>query len=302
MPENLDYVVLELGMNHAGEISDLVRMAHPHISGITWIGESHIENLGSRENIAKAKAEIFEWQVQDGTALIPADNDFYELLHNIAEENSINNIYSFGKDVNQVTKKTGGFEVIIDNESAFISEKILNNQILNNLLLTLTIAKICGIDLNSAISSIEKMERVSGRGKKIKLKNEAFLIDDSYNASPTSMKLALDNLACEKGNKIIAALGDMKELGEFSKNYHEELVNHLSNLNILVCCGKDMKYLFDKVISKKTTSAELKNLEVFYFSDIESCFKYLSSVLQKNDILLVKGSHSSNMWKIVDMF
>lgn len=291
MPENLDYVVLEMGMNHAGEIAELVRIGNPDISGITWVGEAHIENLGSRENIAKAKAEIFEWVKINGSAIIPADNDFFELLHQIAEQNNIANIYAFGEKVNQVKKLKNFVNAVIFDDAIEIPNEILEDHILNNVLLALTICNLCDVDLKQAISALKNLKTTDGRGKKTKLKNGAILIDDSYNASPTSMKLALDKLGKEKAKRKIAALGVMKELGEFSKKYHEELAAHIAGIDMVFTCGADMKFLYDKIKNNSNNR---------HFDDIAALQNYINSELKSGDLILLKGSHGSNIYKIAD--
>jgi UDP-N-acetylmuramoyl-tripeptide--D-alanyl-D-alanine ligase len=291
MPDDVEYAVLELGMNHEGEISELVRICNPDLAAITWVGESHIENLGSREKIAYAKAEIFEWLVMDGHAVIPGDNEFFDLLHSVAEDNAITDIYAFGNKANSVEKTDAGAKAYIFNEEILIPNSVLDRHVLNNVLLTLTVTSLCNVPLKSALKALEDMDAFKGRGKKIELKNGATLIDDSYNASPTSMKLALDKLTAEKAKRKIAALGIMKELGEHSKKYHEELAEHVKGLDMIVTCGDDMKYLFNKV--KAAGKAH-------HFDDIEKTYQFLKAEIKKGDLLLIKGSHGSNMYKVVD--
>jgi UDP-N-acetylmuramoyl-tripeptide--D-alanyl-D-alanine ligase len=291
MPDDIEYAVIEMGMNHAGEIAELVRIGNPDIAAITWVGESHIENLGSRKNIAYAKAEIFEWLTQNGSAVIPADNDFYELLQEVAEKNAVNNIFAFGNKVNSVNQKANGCEAFIGEENIFIKNSILENHILNNILLAITVANICGISPSDSVKALEKLEAVKGRGKKIKLKNGVTLIDDSYNASPTSMKLALDKLGKEKAKRKIAALGIMKELGEFSKKYHEELAEHIAGIDTVLTCGKDMKFLHDKIKNNPSNK---------HFEDINALQNYIDSELKPDDLILLKGSHGSNIYKIAE--
>jgi UDP-N-acetylmuramoyl-tripeptide--D-alanyl-D-alanine ligase len=293
MPDDVEFAVLELGMNHSGEISELVRICNPNLAGITWVGESHIQNLGSRENIAYAKAEIFEWLVMDGHAVIPGDNEFFDLLHDVAESNGIQDIYSFGQKANAVEKTSDGVKAHIFDEQVTIPNAVIENHVLNNVLLALTIASLCEVNLKSAIKAIAEMDSFKGRGGKIVLKNGAVLIDDSYNASPASMHLALQKLVRESAKRKIAALGEMKELGEFSQKYHEELAEHLQGVDMLVTCGNDMKFLYNKVNKK---------LNAKHFESIPEVYEFLKGEAKKGDVVLVKGSHGSNMWKVVDLF
>ncbi len=291
MPDDIEYAVIELGMNHAGEISELVRICNPNLAAITWVSEAHIENLGSLEDIAYAKAEIFEWLVMEGHAVIPADNDFFDLLHETAETNGITDIYSFGEKANAIEKNKAGVSAYIFDEKIEIPNKVADNQVLNNILLTLTVSAICGVDPKQAVKAIAEMEALKGRGKRLQHKSGAVIIDDSYNASPSSMKLALDKFANETAKRKIAALGDMKELGKESKKYHEELADHVKGLDLVVTCGKDMNLLHQKIKGKATAK---------HFNNIEETTEFLKSELKKGDAVLIKGSHGSNMYKVVD--
>jgi len=291
MPQDIDVAILELGMNHAGEISDLVRIANPHVAAVTWVSEAHIENLGSVEKIARAKAEIFEWLADCGVAVIPADNNFYEILEETAEDNGVLEIHSFGNKINSVLKLSSGVNVNIEGEEVLIAEKILKSQVLNNILLVLTVAKICDIDLEKAIKAIGKMEIMHGRGGKFEHKSGAIIIDDSYNASPTSMINALEKFKTEKAKRKIVALGDMRELGDFAQAYHENLAEHVDGVDMIITCGKLIKTLHEKVKGGKKAK---------HFDVVEECFEFLDSELKKGDMVLIKGSHGSNMWKIVD--
>ncbi len=292
MPMGIDYAVIELGMNHKGEISDLVRICTPDISTITWVSEAHIENLGSVENIARAKAEVFEWMGNDSTAVIPADNEFYSLLRKLAENNGVTNLYAFGEKVNSVKKQKKNITATIKGKKISFDNSLLDTQVLNNILLALTFADICKVPLKQAINAILKMKQLKGRGGKIELKSGATLIDDSYNASPTSMKNALVKFSSFKAKRKIAALGDMRELGSFSRKYHEDLATDLKNIDMLITCGKDMKFLNLATKGKITKK---------HFSDIDSAYKFLKAEAKKGDAILIKGSHGSNMWKLVDM-
>lgn len=291
MPEDVEYAVVELGMNHAGEISELVRICRPDLAAITWVSEAHIENLGSLNDIAYAKAEIFEWLMQDGHAVVPADNEFYGVLHEVAEKNGITDIYSFGEQANALERTKDGVDAYIFDEKISISKMVLENQVLNNLLLALTVAAICKVDPKQAIKAIAAMPAIKGRGKRIKHKSGAEIIDDSYNASPESMKLALKKFNMEVADRKIAALGDMRELGKHSKKYHEELAEYVTNFDLVVTCGTDMKMLHDKIKGK---------VDAKHFGNIDDATKFLQGELKGNDVVLIKGSHGSNMWKVVD--
>jgi len=291
MPPDAEFAVLEMGMNHADEIYHLSSIARPDIAVISWIAENHIENLGSLENIAKAKAEIFDWLKRSGVAIIPADNEQFSTLIEILENSGITNILSFGTEYNNVYEEGDNYAFNVEEHDFIISKKICNELVLNNILCALSICNQAGADISGAKKIIEKFKPVRGRGERFKLKNGAEIIDDSYNASPTSMKKALKNLAEEKSGRKIAVLGNMLELGEDTKKYHEEIANHLIGVDEVYCVGNFMEYL-----SKKLPK-QLKNK---YFSDYKAALATLRSEAKKGDKILIKGSHGSNLWKLVE--
>lgn len=292
MPEDSQFAVVEMGMNHSGEISDLCRIAHPHISGITWVSEAHIQNFDDGiEGITRAKGEIMEFLIPDGAVFIPADNENFALLEEIAEANGISDILSFGKFANE-------YEEIDDNISAIIlDQKITFPKILcerfvdNNILFALNITAYLNLDLDDAVAALLELKPVKGRGAEISHKSGAVIIDDSYNASPESMKKALGNLVKKEGRKI-AVLGEMKELGNTSKKYHESLSEHLAGVDVLVTCGKDMELLHKKAKGRIKESS--------HYEDYKKAGEAVKMLLKKGDVALIKGSHSSNMWKLVE--
>jgi UDP-N-acetylmuramoyl-tripeptide--D-alanyl-D-alanine ligase len=294
MPLECDLGIFELGMNHAGEISDLCQIVHPHISIISWIAENHIENFDSVDDIARAKAEIFEWMVPDGKAIIPADSDFYEILESLAEDNGLSNVISFGKlvnnvHINQSTKMLSGY--FIDERIDF-SPEIADRFILNNLLAILTCLKMLNIDLITALSRLEKVEPLKGRGKIYELNDNIKLIDDSYNAGPQSMKKSLEKIAkISTDGKKIVVIGEMLELGKDSEKYHKELVEYLGRDICLCLVGKGTSPLYEEV--KSTHKCQ-------YFENAEDAIAPIEKVLSANDVILIKGSNGSKVWKITD--
>lgn len=293
MPEHTEIAIIEMGMNHADEISHLSQIAKPNITCISWIAENHIENLGSLENITKAKAEIFDWQKKSGTAILPADNKYFVMLEEIAEDTGISNISSFGEEVNIYDKESD--TAIILNEKVNIPFTLTDNFHYNNILAALTIAKHCGLEnLQNALEKIAGMKAYKGRGDRFKTKQGFEIIDESYNASPTSMKAALDKFSSERvSGKKIVIMGDMLELGEFSKKYHENLAEEIKNIDICLTFGKRMQDLYSKIKSNK-------DYESHYLQNLEDIENYLSENLEKKDIVLIKGSHGSNLWKLVE--
>jgi UDP-N-acetylmuramoyl-tripeptide--D-alanyl-D-alanine ligase len=295
MPLDTQKAVIEMGMNNAGEMSYLSSIARPDIAAITWVAENHLENLGSLENIAKAKAEIYEWVRRSGAVFAPSDNHYYYILVEAAENNGITDIYAFGTDINYLNLEGEKYSAQIFDDEVSFSKKVANEISVNNILAALSISKLAGADIIKGIKVIENFKLVKGRGLRgIEPYSGATIIDDSYNASPTSMVKALNNFKGESGFKRkIAVLGDMLELGGMTEEYHKSLATHIENIDECLSVGNHMKALYTELLGKKG----VKNK---YFENIDQAYEYLKANLQKDDLVLIKGSHGSNLYKLVE--
>ena len=297
-------LVIEMGMNHFKEISLLTDIAKPTLSIITNIGTSHIGNLGSRENILKAKLEILEGMAKP-KIIINNDND---LLHNWYEENRENNdykIYTYG--IENQSKLMGEDINLKENNSEVIAQFEENNlklivpvggqHFVYNALCATMVGKILGISDSQIQEGIEKFELTKKRMDIIELPNGAKVINDSYNASYESMKASLEYLKNTSATRKIAVLGDMFELGNFEKELHEKVGEAVSknNIDILICCGKNSKYIVDKAIEKK-----MKSQNVFYYETKELVVEKLKNILTRGDIVLIKASNGMKFFEIVE--
>ena len=289
-------MVVEMGMNHFGEISTLTKIAKPTIAVITNVGTAHIGNLGSRENILKAKLEILEGLSKDGTVVINNDND---LLHKWYLENKDNyNIVTYGiendsmekaQDINYLEssskynlKNEGVIEVPVGGE-AFVY----------NSLAAISVGKALGISMDKIKQGILKFELTKMRLDVQKSSKGYTIINDCYNANYDSMKSALQYLNRTTGNRKIAVLGDMLELGDFSKKLHEGVGNAVveNKVDILITVGKEAKNIA-KIAMKN-------NVETYEYTDNNSAISKLKEILEPEDAVLVKASNSMNFKEIV---
>jgi len=286
MAEDTKIAILEMGMSGKGEISHLSRVARPDIGLITNIGTAHIEFFDSQEGIAHAKSEIFDWLKVDGVAVIPADSQFFPILEEAAENNGVTNILTFGKKVNNPVRIPGAkiSAHIITERYEFLEETSLEFN-LSNILAVLTIAAEIGVDVDGAIESISNFENIEGRGNKFKLKTGANIVNDSYNASPESMHYALTKLSNENNfTRKVAVLGEMLELGEQSKNFHTELQNNFDNIDLIYAVGDSF--------------SDIKHQNFKLYPSIDELKSELFKQLTDGDIVLIKGSNGSKMWKL----
>ena len=221
-------MVLEMGMNHFGEIRLLTNIAKPDICVITNIGTSHIGNLGSRENILKAKLEILEGN-EKATVVINKDND---LLHKWQEENqNEKTIITYGiqehSDMNakeiKLNNDSSEFACELENKKVNITVPVGGEHFILNALCAVSVGKILKIEPEKIVEGIEGFELTKKRMDIAELANGIKIINDAYNASLESMQASLNYLAEFKNNRKIAVLGDMLELGEYTKELHEKV-------------------------------------------------------------------------------
>ncbi len=293
--------VLEMGMNHFGEISLLASIAKPNICIITNIGTSHIGNLGSRENILKAKLEILEGSKKDAV-IINNDND---LLHKWYEKNKENyNIKTYAineksdvmaKDIN-LKENASDFTCKIGDEEERITVPVGGEHFVLNSLCAITVGEVLGIEPEKIKSGIENFELTKKRMDIIELKNGVKIINDAYNASLESMKASLKVLSEFKENRKIVVLGDMFELGDFAKELHEKVGEEVvkNKIDILIASGENAKYITE--VAKKGMQEE----NVYYLENKEDIESLLQKIVKSGDVILFKASNGMQFYKIAE--
>ena len=292
--------VLEMGMNHFGEISLLSSIANPTICIITNIGTSHIGNLGSRENILKAKLEILEGSKKEAV-IINNDND---LLHKWQKENKENyNIKTYGiKEKSDIMAKEikleenkSTFTCKINNVEEKINVPVGGEHFVLNALCAITVGEVLKIEEDKIKLGIESFELTKKRMDIAELKNGIKVINDAYNASLESMTAALKVLSEFKERKI-AVLGDMFELGDFSEELHKKVGKQVvkNNIDILIACGKNAKNIAD--VAKESMNKE----NVYYIRKTEEIKPLLEKIVRNNDVILFKASNGMRFYKIAE--
>ena len=294
-------MVLEMGMNHFGEISLLTSIAKPTICVITNIGTSHIGNLGSRENILKAKLEILEGN-QNPTVIINNDND---LLHKWYEENKNKiNIKTYGikekSDLNAnniiLNELSSKFSCNLDGKKEEINVPVGGEHFILNSLCAAVVGKILKIDNEKIVKGIESFELTKKRMDITELKNGVKIINDAYNASFESMRASLKVLSEFKENRKIAILGDMFELGDFSKDLHEKVGEEVSanKIDLLICSGENAKYIAKKAKEK------MDSKNIYYLENKEDIIGLLEKIVKPGDIILLKASNGMKFYELAE--
>lgn len=307
MPEDCDYAVFEIGMNHPDEIRPLVRMVRPHVAIVTVIAAAHLGFFRNLEEIAKAKAEIFEGLEPDGAALLNRDDPRSRLLDKMARAAGVGRVLGFGEnarstyrlvkcvlhaDHSTITVKVGGQEIV-----ARVGAP--GRHIVQNVLAVLGAAHLVGADVARVALALGDLSAERGRGKRHVLRHPSgpiTLIDESYNANPASMKaaMALLNAAPVSGEgRRIAVLGDMLELGSHSAKLHSALAELIvgTNTDTVFLGGPEMKALADVLPEEIRTE---------YRADGEELKPLLFASLGPGDVVMIKSSKGIGFARIVD--
>ena len=304
MPRDAEFAVLEMGMNNKGEIAALARLVRPNVALITAIAPAHIENLGSEEAIADAKAEIFEGLEADGIAIVPNDTPHRDRLVKAARRRA-DRIITFGSgdaDVHAVhaVSADGGGSLI----SAALLERELTFTIsqrgahwVSNALAVLAAVEAVGEDVGVAGLALADLGGLKGRGERHMIAidgGEVLLVDESYNANPASMAATLKSLGDERDvARRIAVLGPMRELGEHSEVLHAALAPAIVGARVdrLILIGDEMAPL---------ESALGGGVRIERADSVEQATDLLLRALQPGDAVLVKASNSIGLARLVE--
>ena len=314
-PARARFGVFEMGMNHAGEIDGLTRQVRPDVAVITTIAPAHIENLGSEEAIADAKAEIFAGLAPGGTAIIPADSPHCERLVDHARRAGVR-IVTFGRSANADARLLDSIPSA--NGGSLVTASIGTHRVcytvaepgehwIANSLCVLAAVQAAGGDLGAAGIALAEMGGLKGRGQRHRVPaagGTALLIDESYNANPASMRATLAQLGNTPAHRRIAVLGSMKELGDFGPEFHRQLAQPLLDANVdhAVLVGEAMRSLASS-LGKAGAGALHNTLTFTHCDDPAQAIAALEDFgLTGGDAVLVKGSNSVGLAALVDHF
>jgi UDP-N-acetylmuramoyl-tripeptide--D-alanyl-D-alanine ligase len=306
MPQDTSYGIFELGMNHPGEIDSLSRMVRPDIAVITTIEPAHLGFFPSVEAIADAKAEIFNGMDAEGAAILNRDNAFYDRLAAAARDRGLSRIIAFGAHREAAVRLVrcrldagaSAVTAAVSGETIDYSIALPGRHWVMNSLAVLAAVKAVGADIGAAANAMATLSALDGRGKRYHIDipgGKIELIDESYNASPASMRAAFAVLGAVKpgvGGRRIAVLGAMLELGENSRRLHAELAAPLidAKVALVFTLGEDMTAL-DAALPARRRGGHAQSVD-----ELEAM---LAKRLKPGDVITVKGSHGSRVYELV---
>ncbi len=298
MDGNPRYAVFELGTNMPGEIGKLARTTNPHLSLITNVNPSHLEGLKTLEGVLEEKLDLFRLTQEGGRIFVNADDP--SIMPRIKDFARTSLTYGIDHDASfhlKIVRDMGweGMEILIDTpDGAFPARThLLGKHNLYNVLAAAAIASAIGVEKGHIADTVERFASYNMRFKPVRTRSGAMVIDDTYNANPASMEWAVRTLlALPAENRKIAILGDMRELGEKSADYHAELGRFLKSTDIsfVALIGEEMGRVY----------AELGNERARLFRGKDDLMAYMKGWAKEGDTILIKGSRASKMEEIVE--
>ena len=300
LDESHECAVLEMGMYVQGEIDYLAEIVKPHFAIITNVGVAHIQSAGSRENILKAKMEIANYMTQSDVLLINGDNDMLQTVDMGAIKPSV---YKYGleehNDIRLISYETteSGMKIRAD-----ILGKITEYEIptlgIHNIYNSLSVMGLCslmGLDMKKSSEGIRKYQPSKYR-MEIKSVSGKTLIEDFYNANPDSLRASIETFRQMQGERKVAVLADMLELGAISENEHMNAGIQASEIfDVIICIGSDAKY-----IGKGAIENGFDKGRVYYFANNEEAVSEINSILRPGDAVLMKGSRGMKLEEVAE--
>jgi UDP-N-acetylmuramoyl-tripeptide--D-alanyl-D-alanine ligase len=299
IPSDAAFCVVEIGMNHAGEIAPLARLARPDVAVVTAVEAAHIGHLGGIEAIADEKAAIMDGLEPAGVAVLPADSPW---LPRLTERAGAHRVLTFGASrragvrLTRIEQDAAGSNLAVAIEGRLLHMRLHapGRHMAINAMATLATVVALGFEPAAAAHALERFVPLQGRGAHRHLTlsgGRALLLDESYNANAASMRAALDVLRLQPALRRVAILGDMLELGEFGPTEHAALAEAVArSADILFACGPLMRHLFDTVPPA---------LRGAHAADAAALAPSVAAYVAAGDAILVKGSLGSRMRTIV---
>ena len=291
--------VIEMGMNHKGEIERLSNLVRPDIAVITNVGAGHLEFLGTVENVANAKSEILSGMKRGSTLIANRDTECFHIIEKLASEHGVR-LVTFGiergADVRPESFNLTRSSVAVTYRGRKITVPLYGRHNVYNLMAAIAVAEEAGVDIAAAAETLSSFENVGGRSEIID--RGYIVINDTYNSNPLSSLYALESV-CDvfPDRKKTAVLGDMKELGELAGLYHMKVGEFVASrkFNRLLLFGEMSEYY-----EKGASSAGMSPDKIRRFESKEQIAEFLSSSLCEKDVVLVKGSRSMKMEDVVN--
>lgn len=299
LPEDCRAAVVEIAMNHAGEIAELAAIARPEIGVVTNVGHAHVEFFDSIEGIARAKRELIEALPGDGTAVLNADDARVLAFREIHPGPVVTFGFSEGADVraDRLERMEAGSRFHLAGDG-WLETPLEGRHAIRNLLAALAVARLFGLRAAEVAEAVRRFEAPEMRGRRFH-RNGVTILDDCYNANPEAMCAMLDALRETPGRRRVAVLGQMLELGRHSEALHRQVGRYAaeSGVDLLVGVKGDARYLVEAAME-----AGLRPEAVHFREEPEAAGELLRGLARPGDVILFKASRGTRMEKALERF
>ncbi|MEQ3452731.1 UDP-N-acetylmuramoyl-tripeptide--D-alanyl-D-alanine ligase [Enterococcus cecorum] len=296
MPDDTEVLILEMGMDHAGEIHFLSQLGQPDVAAITLIGEAHLENLGSRKNIAKAKMEIVDGLAKDGVLFVPADEPLLaDLIAPLSQE-----VQTFGLAQGDlqatITNETSESTSFVVDEETFVIP-VLGGYNVKNALIAYGVGRYLGLSREQIKNGLAQVELTKNRTQWLQAKNGAKLLSDVYNANPTAMRLVLESFGrLTLPGRRIAVLADMLELGPDSLAMHASMADAIvGHYDFVYLYGEQMQALANRLTELNVPHA------YFIPAQRQAFLEQVKQEIKPTDSVILKGSNGMQLSELVSL-
>ncbi len=299
LPEECRAAVIEIAMNHAGEIAELAAIARPQIGVVTNVGHAHVEFFDSIEGIARAKRELIEALPRDGTAVLNADDARVLAFREIHPGPVVTFGFSEGADVRadrlERTEAGSRFHLAGD---GWLETPLEGRHAIRNLLAALAVARLFGLEAAELAEAVRRFEAPEMRGRRFH-RHGVTILDDCYNANPEAMCAMLDALRETPGTRKVAVLGQMLELGRHSEELHRRVGRYAaeSGVDLLVGVKGDARYLVEAAVE-----AGLKPGAAHFREEPEEAGELVRVLARPGDVILFKASRGTRIEKALERF
>ncbi|MDZ7672173.1 MAG: UDP-N-acetylmuramoyl-tripeptide--D-alanyl-D-alanine ligase [Halanaerobiales bacterium] len=301
---NEDFFIVEMGMSGFGEIKLLAEIANPQVGIVTNVGQAHIEFFNSVDEIAKAKGELIESLDENGLAVLNIDNSYTDILYDLLNNKTKHKYFGFNESADfrvlkyKITKSGMEFSIKESNDIINLKTNLFGKYNLYNIIASITVARNFNIEWTLIKRALKDIKLTDMRSQ-IEIINNIKFINDSYNANPVSMKNAIDLLDEIDGDKKIAILGDMLELGDIKEKAHQEIGEYIvkKNIDYLITIGELGSY-----ISTGANKKHKDKLVIKHFENKVDIIKYIDKISSRRDVILIKGSRGMKMEQIINNY
>ena len=302
LPHEARVAVLEMGMNHPGEIRALCRIAKPRIGVVTNVGHAHMEAFDSIEGVAAAKRELIESLPPDGVAVLNADDPLVSKFGAVHRGRTV----TFGIDApsenrvdiraTQVQLTANGVSFAVD--GVRFESKLVGRHSVLNMLAGIAVASLYGIQPAELTETVKNLEAPSMRGQRL-IHDGVVLLNDCYNSNPEAARVMIDVLRETPAKRRIAVLGEMRELGRWSESLHRDVGQYVatSGIDVLVGIRGEACHLVDAA-----RRAGLAVNAAFFFSDAAAAGEHLRRIARPGDVILLKGSRGAHVELALERF